>query len=153
MSPRLARFGIGREPASPGCWLLAIGLLAGGALVYWLSPGTVLFERWFGLPPPEALFVVPGKVSAFCGTARHWLPDLSWAFFAAVAVRDLVWALCRRVPGPLVMLGALSWELGQGLQYLPGVFTWTDFSVSMAAGVCALLCGAGAQQDESEASA
>lgn len=153
MSARLHRFLLGRDPASAGCWVLAAALLAAGALVYWLSPGTVLFERWFGLPPPEKLFVVPGPVAAFCGTARHWFPDLAWAFFAGVVVRDLAWALCQRVPGPLVLLGALSWELGQGLQYLPGVFTWPDFSVSMGAGVCALLCGSGARQVESEAKA
>ena len=51
-------------------------------------------------------------------------------------------ATAMRVPGPLVLLGAVSWELGQGLQTLPGVFTWPDFSVSMAAGIAAVLCGA-----------
>ena len=147
MRSRLERFGLGRDPASLACWAVAAALLASGALVYWLSPGTVLFERWFGLPSPESLFPVPDAVSRFCGWTRHWWPDLAWAFFAALAMRDLAWALLQRVPGVLVLLAAISWELGQGLHFLPGVFTWPDFSVSMLAGTCALLCGGPAQPE------
>lgn len=142
MSRRLQRLGMGREPASRGCWFTAAGLLASGALVYWLSPGTVLFERWFGMPAPESLFALPDGLDVFTRATRHWWPDLAWAFFAGLVLRDLAWSLTTRVPGPLVLLGAVSWELGQGLQTLPGVFTWPDFSVSMAAGIAAVLCGA-----------
>jgi hypothetical protein len=139
---RLHRLWLGRDPATRGCWLAAAALLLSGALVYWLSPGTVLFERWFGLPAPERLFARPYWLDAFTGATRNWWPDLAWAFFAGLVVRDLAWAATTRVPGPLVLLAAVSWELGQGLQSLPGVFTWPDFSVSMAAGICAVLCGA-----------
>lgn len=142
MSPRLSRLWLGPDPASPACWIVALGLLASGALVYWLSPGTVLFEHWFGLPSAESLVVLPADVSAAMQVAGDWWPDLCWAFFAGLVVRDLCWAMIGRVPGPAVLCAAVSWELGQGMDLLPGVFTWPDFSVSMAAGLAAVFCGA-----------
>lgn len=142
MRARLHRFWLGGDPASRGCWLTAGALLFSGALIYWLSPGTVLFERWFGMPAPETLMALPGGLDVFTDATRNWWPDLAWAFFAGLVLRDLAWSLSTRVPGVLVILGAVSWELGQGLQTLPGVFTWPDFSVSMVAGIGAVLCGA-----------
>ena len=142
MTSRIQRLWIGRDAASLRCWIVACGLLACGALVYWLSPGTVLFERWFGLPSAESLFTLPAPFTATMQGMRHWWPDLCWAFFAGLVARDLCWAAAGRVPGALVLVAATSWELGQGLDWLPGVFTWPDFSVSMAAGLAAVLCGA-----------
>lgn len=141
MNIRLRRLWIGREPASAVCWLAACGLLASGALVYWLSPGTVLFEHWFGLPSSESLMTLPDTIIRVMPAIRHLWPDLCWAFFAGIVARDLCWALVGRVPGLVVLAGALSWELGQALDLLPGVFTWPDFSVSMAAGLAAVFCG------------
>lgn len=142
MSIRARRLWIGREPATAFCWLVAWSLLASGALVYWLSPGTVLFEHWFGLPSAETVVALPDAVTRALLAIRHLWPDLCWAYFAGIVARDLCWAVAGRVPGPVVLVAALSWELGQGLDLLPGVFTWPDFSVSMAAGLAAVFCGA-----------
>ena len=141
MRARLQRLWLGRDVSSPGCWIAAFGLLASGALVYWLSPGMVLFERWFGLPSAESLFALPDAFTSTMQAMRTWWPDLCWGFFAGLVARDLCWAAAGRVPGLLVILGAISWEAGQGLGWLPGVFTWPDFSVSMAAGLAAVICG------------